>query len=140
MKFAANTFATARLGLVASDLQAGSGGTDGTGIDFKGFDECLVIVNSGTNTSTGSLDVIVEECATVGGTYAAVSGAVFTQILAANDNTIYQGRIDLRKRMRFLRINAVGDGSNAAIASVSFIALNPNQGPAVATNTNVFDV
>jgi len=139
MKYAAHEFATVRLGLVAQDLQAGSGGTDGTGIDCAGFDECLVIVNSGTNTSTGSLDVIVEE-APDDSTYVAVSGAVFTQILAANDNTIYQGRIDLRKRNQYLRINAVGDGSNAAIASVSFILLNPKYGPATPTNTNVFSV
>jgi len=137
VKYSAHQFATARLGLVAQDLQATS--TDGTGIDALGFDEALVIVNSGTNTSTGSLDVIVEE-SDDNSSFTAITGAVFTQILAANDNTIYQGRIDLRKRKRYLRINTVGDNSNAAIASVSFVLLGAKYGPATPTETNAFSV
>ena len=90
MKYTADEFIGARLGLVPADHKA-SAGVDGTGIDCKGYDECLVVLNSGTNTSTGTLDVIVEESTAVGGTYVAITGAVFTQIVAANDNTLEDG-------------------------------------------------
>lgn len=137
MKFSADEFAGARLGLVPADYQAAS--TDGTGVDAKGFDECLVVLNSGTNTGAATLDIIVEDSAD-NSTFAAITGAAFTQLVAANDNTPYVGRIDLRKYKRYLRINAVGDAANAAIAGVMFIFLNHNQGPATQTNTVGFDV
>ena len=126
------------LGLIADDHQA-TGPTNGTGVDTVGFDECVPILNVGTVASTGTLDVHVEESAD-NVTFADITGAVFDQILAANDNTIYQGRINLRGRLRYIRAVAVGDGANAAEASVSFALHGAKIRPITPTNTEVFDV
>lgn len=89
----------------------------GAEIDAKGYDEALVIVNAGTVGSSGTIDVTVTECATSGGTFVAITGAVFTQIVAASDDTIYVGRLKLQganpTRKRYIKVlNTVGTATS----------------------------
>lgn len=125
-------------GLAPQDLQA-TGPTNGTGVDTIGFDECVVVLNSGTNTGAGTLDVHVEE-SDDNLTFTDITGAAFTQVVAANDNTVYQGRIDLRGRKRYIRAVAVGDGANAAIGGVVFALHGAAVRPITPVNTEAFDV
>jgi len=87
----------------------GIGTVNGTGIDTLGFNEALIIVNSGINGTSGTVDVKVQESDALASGYADISGAAFTQITESNDNTIYVGRVKLADagRKRYIRIVAV---------------------------------
>jgi ethanolamine utilization protein EutA (predicted chaperonin) len=138
MKFSATEHLKAAVGLKADDHQA-TGPTNGTGVDCVGFDECLVIVNCGTVATGGTLDIHIEDSAD-NSTFADISGAVFTQLVPANDLNIYVGRLNLRGTKRYIRAVAVGDGSHAAEASVSFVLAVPKRHPVTQVNTAAFSV
>jgi len=88
---------------VGIDPDAYTAGTEtGAAIDTIGCHQALIIVSAGDVTT--SLDVKITECETSGGTYTDVSGAAFTQILAAADNVVAVGRINLNGTERFLKV------------------------------------
>jgi len=84
-----NSWASA---LTLKELEAADSFTstnNGTGVDCSGLDGQVVVVLSATNVSGTSptLDVKLQTSATVGGTYADISGATFTQVTDAADST-----------------------------------------------------
>lgn len=115
-------------------------------IDTVGFAEAIIIFDAGTVGASGTVDVTVTDCDTSGGTYAAVTGAAFTQVVAANDEAIYVGRIRLDsatagttdKVNRFLKIQAVV-GTAACDFGVSVLLLN-STGTGVTLNTMSFSI
>lgn len=63
--------------------------TTGSAVDTKGYNSAAVILEVGTvSGTTPTLDVKLQECATSGGTYTDVSGAVFTQVIATGSSQI----------------------------------------------------
>lgn len=63
--------------------------TTGSAVDTKGYNSAAVILEVGTvSGTTPTLDVKFQECATSGGTYTDVSGAVFTQVIATGSSQI----------------------------------------------------
>ena len=60
----------------------------GTGVDRLGYDT-LVVFNSGTNGTSGTVDVKIQE-SDDDATYADWSGGAFTQVTTANDNAVYE--------------------------------------------------
>ena len=82
----------------------------GAEIDTYGYGEALIIVNAGTVGSSGTLDVTVTECASSGGSFTAITSAAFTQIVAANDDTVYVARLKLQgtnpARLRYIKVLA----------------------------------
>lgn len=63
--------------------------TTGSAVDTKGYNSAAVILEVGTvSGTTPTLDVKLQECATSGGTYTDVSGAVFTQVTATGNSQI----------------------------------------------------
>ena len=118
-------------------ISRSAGTVNGTAVDAKGFAEALIILNSGTNEATGTLDAKVQECDTVGGTYADITGAAFTQVTTANDNAIYAGRIRLTPtRKRFLRVVFV-TAVAAGVAGAIIVLGEPENEPAA---TPAFDI
>ena len=106
MKFSLHQFLKAVVGLVADNHSAAT--HKGPAIDRLGFEEALVVVNSGANGAGGTVDIKVQESdTTTDGDFADVSGAAFTQITEANDNNVYVGRLNLVGRKRYLRVVAV---------------------------------
>jgi hypothetical protein len=103
MKFSLHQFLKAVVGLVADNHGAGT--VNGPGIDRLGFEEALVVVNSGANGAGGTVNVKVQE-SDDNSTWADVAGAAFAQITEANDNTVYVGRLNLVSRKRYLRLVA----------------------------------
>ncbi len=85
--------------------------TDGAGIDTKGYHQALVIVSAGDITT--SLDVKVQQSSDNGSgdAFADITGAAFTQILAAADNVVAVGRINLDETERYIRISATSVGA-----------------------------
>jgi len=95
------------VGLASDEYSAAT--VNGTGLDCRGFTDALVIVNSGTTVGSGTLNIKVQESSDddVADSYADVTDATFTEITAANDVTVYVGRVDLSGRERYLRIVGV---------------------------------
>ena len=85
--------------------------TNGAGIDTLGYHQALVIVSAGDITT--SLAVTIEESSDNGSSdaFAAVSGAAFTTILAAADNVVAVGRINLQGTERYIRVSGVSVGA-----------------------------
>ena len=115
-------------------------------IDTAGFAEAVVIFDAGTVGSSGTVDLIVRDCATSGGTYGDLTGAAFTQITATNDDTVYVGRIRLNsatagttdKCERYIKIQA--DVKVAACdLGVTVLLLNAT-GTGVTLNTMSFSI
>lgn len=84
--------------------QSASTTITGTGIPTAGFNWAKVCLLVGAIVSGGTLDVTVEESDTLGGSYAAITGAVFAQRTNALQNLPLVGEIDLRGRKAFIRV------------------------------------
>lgn len=89
-------------------------------IDTKGYHQALIVYNAGTSSGGGTTDITVTAATTSGGTYSAITGAVFSQVTTANDEAVYVGRVNLDATDRFLKLSAV-QASAAAEFSVSVI-------------------
>lgn len=119
----------AEVGIISQSIGAAT--VDGTGIDTKSFDEALIVLNVGT--TDGTLDVKVQESAD-NITFTDVAGAAFAQVVPANDNTAYVGRVRVKNFKRYLRLRAVGTGTTS-LTSAS-ILLGKFDGLAPVTQNN----
>jgi hypothetical protein len=105
MKFSLHQFLKAVTGLVANSHAAGT--VNGPAIDRRGFEEALVVVNSGANGTGGTVNIKVQESDVSDSGFADITGAAFVEITEANDETVYVGRLNLVGRKRYLRLVAV---------------------------------
>jgi len=122
-----------------------SASNDGSVFDSQGYDELLVISDMGAATGAASTTISVRySAASDGSSSSALSGASFAAVTSSNDNEIFVGRIDLAKldpdTQRYLFARAVGDGANAQVYGVSFVALNAKYKPVTQDNTVAFSV
>jgi len=75
----------------------------GTGIDVSAARNVLVLLESGTNLATGTVDVKLQESDTdVDANYTDVASGAFTQVTTANDNATYEKAYTGRKK--YLRV------------------------------------
>jgi len=103
--------------------------TTGTGIAVTGFRSLLAVLTVGAVSAVGdeTCDVKLQDSDAVGGTYADITGATFTQITAApspvTDVTFVE--VDLLPRNAFVRAVATIAGSTPTFAmGVSFVLYN----------------
>jgi hypothetical protein len=87
------------------------GTTTSPALDTKGMEQCTVILQTGVITTTGTLDVKIEDSAD-NSVWADLTGAVFAQQVDANDNVLLVGKIKCNRDSgtpvrRYLRINGV---------------------------------
>jgi len=136
MKFSLHQFLKAVVGLVADNHAAGT--VNGPGIDRVGFEEALVVVNSGANGTSGTADVKVQE-SDDNSTWADVAGAAFAQITEANDNTVYVGRLNLVVRKRYLRLVAVVGTAACDLGAVVLLGAT-RELPAAQVNAVAFSI
>jgi hypothetical protein len=138
MKFSLHQFLKAVVGLVADNHAVST--VKGSAVDRLGFEEALVVVNSGANGSSGTVDIKVQESDTTeDGDFVDVTGAAFTQITEANDNNVYAGRLNLVGRKRYLRVVAVV-GTAACDFGVDVILGAAKELPVSQVNTAAFSV
>jgi hypothetical protein len=114
------------LNKIALDPIAASAVQTGVAIDTKGYNSCVFVIQNGAATGTPTsytVDAKVTECATSGGTYADVSGAVITQITA--DSKVVTIRVEGlgTSRLRYFKVVvtpalAGGTSPKALIGSV----------------------
>ena len=115
-------------------------------IDTAGFAEAVIIFDAGTVGSSGTVDVTVTDCDTSGGTFGSVTGAAFTQVVAANDEAVYVGRIRLNsatagtpdKCNRYIKVQAVV-GTAACDLGVTVLLLGAVNS-SVTLNTMAFSI
>lgn len=89
-------------------------GALGQAIDLQGYQDKvkLTAVIGAVTGTTPTLDIKVQDCDTVGGTYADVSPATaFPQKLAANANTVDSIGVDTRAVRRFIKLYGTVGGT-----------------------------
>lgn len=127
-------------GNASHDLSLGVATNLSAAIDTLGYRECIIAVYAGTCSATGTVDITVTECDTSGGTYAAITGAVFTQITAANDVAQpYAGRISLRGRKRYFKVSTIV-GTDVAEVATLVILMDPIEAPTTPSQTLSFNL
>lgn len=112
---------------------------EGTGIDRKGFEEALVILDTDPFTST-TLNVKVQESDALASGYTDITGAAFTARTASDDNKVVVGRLNLVSRKRYIRIVAVGSVGTTGTFSVIVILSEPSEKPVSQVETVEFNV
>ena len=113
-----------------------------TGIDTLGFDEALVVLDLGTITGAGTLNVIVMDSSVQAGATGAVAipGAVFTQKALANCPNVYEGRIKVKNYNRYLHVRAIAATASAKVYGVSVILGKAAERPVSPVNDIGFTV
>jgi hypothetical protein len=112
-----------------------SGAVNGPEFDTAGWDEAIIVLNAGVIAATGTLDCKVQESDTSGSGHADITGAAFTQVVTAGDESIAIGRLKLgssRGRKRYMRLvmtQAVAGADGGAI-----VILCQPQTPSLASN------
>jgi hypothetical protein len=114
--------------------------TPSTGIDCRGWDELLIVINAGTCVGAGSATVTIQESSASDGTGDAFATiGTFTAITTANDDAIHVGRIKLSQRNRYIRavLTYAGNGSTEVTPiGIAFVLMGPRD-TALATDTFV---
>lgn len=100
--------------------------TSGTGVDvslYEGFAAAVVHSAAGTGT-TPTMNVKLEHCATVGGTYADISGATFVEIDDTAGGSVQIITFDARAVDGFVRATATLAGTSPSfVCSCNFIGM-----------------
>jgi hypothetical protein len=88
---------------------------DGTAVDLQGYEGDIQIILNATAAGAGAtFDTRIEESATSGGSYTAVTGGGFTQIdNAASKQVLTLNSNDLKRFIRFSRTTDAGTGSSS---------------------------
>lgn len=112
--------------------QAATATVTGTGIDCSGFEEVVYVLMVGAVSGTSpTLDVAIQESATVGGTYTAITGATIAQVTTATHQFHVGARVNTAKP--FQRVVATIAGTTPSFTmSVAMLRVNPVLLPAAA--------
>lgn len=136
MRNAPHEFIKAVKGIDDLSIAAATG--VGNAVDTLGFEDCLVILDTGT-ANTGLSTCKITECDTSGGSYTDITGAAFTAITTSNDVALYVGRINLEKRKRYLQFSYVSAGT-VTDATCIFLLTSGQVVPVTQQNTVSFSV
>jgi len=89
----------------------GTGTTNGTGQDVSALEGIvLVVLDANYVSGTSTLDVKLQECDTVGGTYTDITGAAFTQVAVAD--SVQTLKLDIGSTKKFVRSVGVAAGTS----------------------------
>jgi hypothetical protein len=141
LKHTAHQVVKAVLGLKPASLSAAS--TLGPVIDTLGFREALIHALYGTAAAGAESDItVLHGDESDGSDMAAITGAAFTQVTAANDDQGLVGRInlELETMKRYIQIKNAGDGANAALVAVSVLLIGARKMPVTQEATTVFNI
>lgn len=108
---------------------------NGAGIDTNGFSRALVVLNAGTAGASATVDVKIQHSAD-NSTFADITGAVFTQVTTANDETIYLLDLSLVGVNRYIRVVSVVATATSALG-VEVVLYRGAQAPVTQLQTIV---
>ena len=118
-------------------------------IDTAGYSEALIIVNAGLAATSAELDVTVRQGRPaqsaasqrmVSTYHLHIAGCSFTQIVPANDNTAYAGRLNLDGISRYISLWFKRDGTNDVTAGAVVVLSGKKYAPTTQYNTVAFSV
>ena len=118
-------------------------------IDTAGYSEALIIVNAGLAATSAELDVTVRQGRPaqsaasqrmVSTYHLHIAGCSFTQITAANDNTVYADRLNLDGISRYISLWFKRDGTNDVTAGAVVVLSGKKYAPTTQYNTVAFSV
>lgn len=112
-------------------------------IDTQSWREIVIVLNTGTCDASTQLNVTVTEDtdADFGGSPAAVSGAAFTEVTAANDDAAFVGRLNTDVlNDRYIQLSAAITGSGSALFSAVVIPYGPMGSQSELPATLAFDL
>jgi len=104
-------------------ITAGATGVLTAAIDMRDYEEIVLVAQSGTLGTSGTLDVVAQASATSGGTYTALTGKTATQLVkATGDNklvVIHVRQADLAAvDKRYVKFNIVAGTANSTSGGV----------------------
>lgn len=99
---------------------------NGTGIDLTDYEGSMAAILDYTAGGSGAtMDVKLQDCATVGGTYADIAGAAFTQAGNAAGQQIIS--FDVQAARAFVRAVVTIGGTASFISNLSLVGLKKTQ-------------
>lgn len=109
--------------VLLSAVSRGAGTVNGTGVDFKGCGDILVLLKAGTSVASSTHDVALEDSAD-NSTFAPIVGAAFAQVTPSNDEASYLGILRKGSYRRYVRAVSVVAAA-ASVAGVDAFAMAP---------------
>jgi hypothetical protein len=94
----------------------GSGATNGTGVDTQGYNDAMVVLETGAVSGTSpTLDVKLQE-SDDNSTFADISGATFTQVTAANSSQVMRlAELNVTRKRYIRAVGTVGGSSTPTV-------------------------
>ncbi len=120
------------------DSYAAGAAANSAGIDCQGFDEALIVFDLGDFTATGDVTFQIQESAD-NVTFTNVTGAAVAEKVQADDEKVYVGRVDLAKRLRYLRVQYDVDDDAVEFAVLALL-MNAKYKPVSQENAVAFTV
>lgn len=117
----------------------GAADASGLGVDMKDYDEAMIVLETATVPSNGTLDVSLYEAdANTGNASAAsaITGAAFTQVTASNDEGGQVAQVKIRLQKQYLFAKAVVANQTIPFSVTAYV--KGNSFPV--SQTEVFDV
>lgn len=94
----------------------------GAAIDTLGFEYALVVLHFGALTDTANLVLKVQDSpTTTSGDFVDITGASYTVIENADDNSVKAGLVRLHGKRRYIRAVSTVGNTDACVYSVSVI-------------------
>ena len=104
----------------------------GTYADTAGFHKLTILVVTGFADT--SWDLYAEECATSGGSYAAITGAALTQVASGRPSLCYAIELNLNARLRYIRPHLkTGNGATGVPLTCTLILTGARYSPTTTT-------
>jgi hypothetical protein len=103
-----------------------------------GWGTLVVNVNAGTFTGDGAMTIKVQSATTSGGSYTDITGAAFTQITTANDDTCYLGSVKLDGSYgQYFKVVCTYAGTGNALLAVDLVFLLPEDSALASSSFSV---
>lgn len=116
----------------------------GAAIDCRGFDEAQVVLHHGAVADGATLSAKVQESATTtDGDFTDITDAAFADVAGGATvlSGIYQGRLNLVGRKRYIRVVTTLTGNTlAGLVAASVVLAQANQRPVAPVNTLAFSI
>jgi hypothetical protein len=92
----------------AATTYNGAADASGLGVDVSGYNEALIILNSGTATGTNTVTLVSSnDNSTAPSTWDAISSAAFTAVTSANDDAVQVARLHVGGDKKYLAVKSV---------------------------------
>lgn len=110
----------------------------GTTIDTRGCDTLYCVVNMGTATGDGTMDIKFQEDSASGmGSRNDITSATFTQISTSLHEGVQVGRLNLTGVKRYVRVYGTYGGSGNVLVGVSYVMGVANSSDATTADFNL---